>query len=260
MTTTRGEHLEKYPSSLLLEPVPGFQVSVMYCGQHGSRGLTTCIVDAQPGVRLPYHTHPTGEAIVVLEGAAWVDVQERRYRLERWDAIFVPAGIAHSLVSAHADRPMRLGTAFPTSTVTRQFVEDCYQVACYLTPVDNAPESLVRWDEAPSFSLADQTTSWQLFGRLGDTGVCGGIARFQPGSRLACHIHEFDESITVLEGQATCFVAGCQYQLAKLDTIGIPERRPHRFENQGPDPMLMLWIYASDVPSRTFVDDRLCRE
>ena len=66
------------------------------------------------------------------------------------------------------------------------------------------------------------------------------------------------ESITIVEGQAVCRVAGKEYQLSDLDTACIPQGRPHRFLNLGDSPMEMLWVYAGDEPARRLVDSQAC--
>ncbi len=255
----RREHVESYPSSVLLEPAPGIQVSMMACGALGACGLTTCLVSIAPGKQLPYHTHPTGEAIVVLEGQALADVDCRRYVLEPYDALYVPQGVVHGLASARNDQPVWLGTAFPTAEVTRQFVNPPKTLTWQAMPRPSDPESLRLWRLAEPYSISDRIETWDLFaGRWKSEGVCGGIATFAPGAGLACHVHPFDESITILQGVATCWVAGRQYSLSERSTILVPSHLPHRFINTGQQPMVMLWVYAASEPARTFVDPSLC--
>jgi putative monooxygenase len=254
-------YVQSFPSKIRLEPVPRFVVHVMVSSGCGAENLTTCIVEAAPGARLPYHTHPTGEAIVVLDGEALADVEGRRYRLKRWDALFVPAGVAHSMVSAADDRPVLLGTAFPTSQVTREFVADRFSILELDQPRAGDPESLVRWTRAVPYSLAPAMSSRNLFaGSLGAAGICGGIAEFLPGAELPCHRHDFDESITILSGEAVSHVAGTSYRLSQKATIHVPRGTPHRFLNEGSEPMVMFWVYASDEPTRTLVAPSLCDE
>ena len=89
-------------------------------------------------------------------------------------------------------------------------------------------------------------------------GICGGYGRFQRGASLPCHIHQCDESITIVEGAATCLVQGKMYSLADYDTAFVPEGKPHRFLNNADGPMAMIWVYASSEPERTLLEPGYC--
>jgi quercetin dioxygenase-like cupin family protein len=89
-------------------------------------------------------------------------------------------------------------------------------------------------------------------------GICGGYGRFLPGASLPCHTHDFDESITVVKGDADCLVEGKKYELSGCDTAFIPKGLPHRFINNSKEEMAMVWVYAGNEPDRTIVDARYC--
>lgn len=256
---SRREFISAAGGSHAFEAAPGFRVSVLASGELGARNLTTCVVHAQPGSRLPYHTHPTGEAITVVAGEANAYVEGRRYRLRALDAIFVPAGVAHSVENALPDQVTVLHTAFPTGQVTRDFVADTFPLVDRQATDSSTPESLVRSAETAAYSLAPGTEFRDLFaGRFGARGVCGGHGVFPPGTGLPCHYHVYDESITIVDGVAICQVAGAEYELRDLQTACIPDQRPHRFVNRGATPMAMIWVYAGDEPDRVLVDQSLC--
>jgi quercetin dioxygenase-like cupin family protein len=121
------------------------------------------------------------------------------------------------------------------------------------------PEFIVRFDGAEVYELSPGADFRDLFaGRFGSVGICGGYGKFQPGASLPCHVHEYDESITIVEGQATCLVQGNRYQLSGYDTAFVPEGRPHRFINQSDLPMAMIWVYAGTEPERTLVEPAYC--
>ena len=69
---------------------------------------------------------------------------------------------------------------------------------------------------------------------------------FQPGARLPCHRHEFDESITIVQGIATCIVEGERHELSGNATALVPQGRCHYFINLTLEPMAMIWVYAGD--------------
>ncbi len=48
--------------------------------------------------------------------------------------------------------------------------------------------------------------------------MSGGYGLFQPGGRLPAHVHDFDESICIVQGLATCIVEGRRYELSDCAT------------------------------------------
>jgi quercetin dioxygenase-like cupin family protein len=259
--TDRREHLTRVNPAPALELAPGVAVKVLASGDTGARGLATCTATLAPGAFLPYHTHPCGEVIIPMEGAAEVHVEGRSYQLAPFDALHVPAGIAHRVANASTDQPAVLFTAFSSEVLARSWVEDEWSNKPAPPVGDATPESLTRFDTAPAYELAPNTRFRDLFSRrLGARGICGGYGRFQPGSSLPCHIHGYDESITIVEGAAICQVAGQEYPVSDLDTACIPEARPHRFLNRSDVPMAMLWVYAGDEPDRTILDACHCEK
>jgi quercetin dioxygenase-like cupin family protein len=196
-----------------------------------------------------------------VEGAAEVRVEGRRYHLTPFDALHVPAGTAHSVGNASADQPAVLFTAFSSEELARTWVEDEWAETSAPSTGEPTPESCTRFEAAPAYELAPNTQFRDLFSRrLGARGICGGYGRFQPGSSLPCHIHGYDESITIVEGAAVCQVAGQEYPVSDLDTACIPEARPHRFLNRSDAPMAMLWVYAGDEPDREILDACFCEK
>ena len=85
--------------------------------------------------------------------------------------------------------------------------------------------------------------------------MSGGYGLFNQGQRLPAHAHDFDESICIIQGQATCFVEGERYQLADCATAMVPRGRVHYFMNEAAAPMAMLWVYAGPMPERIVVDE-----
>ena len=242
----------------VVELAPGVALRVLVSEALGSVRLTTCAVTMQPGVGLPYHTHPTGEVISAVEGRAEALVEGRRYRLEPFDAIHVPDGVAHAVRNAGGE-VIVLHTASPTGMVEREFVEEEFPAVDREATDDSCPESLVRFDAAETYALQPGTQFRDLFARrLGSRGVCGGHGLFPPGTSLPCHLYHYDESISIIQGRAICQVAGKEYELLGFDTACIPTGRPHRFLNRGDVPMAMIWVYAGDEPDRVLLEQGFC--
>ncbi len=126
-------------------------------------------------------------------------------------------------------------------------------------PAKSDPETIVRFDKSPVYELSGNAFFTDLFARrLCAVGICGGYGRFFAGASLPCHTHEFDESITIVKGQASCLVQGRQYELSGCATAYIPKGLPHRFLNSSDQEMAMIWVYAGDEPDRRVVDNAYC--
>jgi quercetin dioxygenase-like cupin family protein len=88
----------------------------------------------------------------------------------------------------------------------------------------------------------------------GSEHLTTGITEFQPGANLALHIHNCEEQVTILEGNATAIIDGVSYELTAPDTTFISQGLPHRFINTSNKPMKILWVYATTQVTRTFVE------
>ena len=96
---------------------------------------------------------------------------------------------------------------------------------------------------------------WPLVtGELGSQHLTTGITEFQPGASLAMHIHNCEEQITLLEGEALAVIDGVSHELIPPDTTFVSQGVPHRFINHGKKPMKILWVYTTTRVTRTFVE------
>jgi quercetin dioxygenase-like cupin family protein len=93
---------------------------------------------------------------------------------------------------------------------------------------------------------------------LGTPGIRGGYGLFEPGARLPCHRHEFDEAITIARGTATCIVEGRRHDLTANTAALIPHGLCHYLINLTLEPMAILWTYASDSADQIVVDESCC--
>jgi quercetin dioxygenase-like cupin family protein len=227
----------------------------------GALGFSTGTATLEPCGVLQYHRHGFSEAIVILSGVARVAVEGRSYHLEPFDCVHVPKDVAHEIRNVSSDSPLVMLWAFASAEPSHQSVEQAFAVIDRGLSIDTLPEpeTVVRSTNAERYELSAGAEFCDLFAkRLGSVGICGGYGRFQPGASLPCHIHKFDESITIVEGEATCLVQGRHYRLCDYSTAFVPEGRPHRFLNQSKATMAMVWVYAGSEPERTLVDAAYC--
>ncbi len=88
----------------------------------------------------------------------------------------------------------------------------------------------------------------------GSSTVSTGITIFPPGGAIKLHVHNTDESVTLLEGQGECEVDGKRTRVEPFDTTYVPAGVEHRFINVGSGEMKILWVYPSVEVTRTFVE------
>lgn len=227
----------------------------------GATAFSTGLEIFKPGASLPYHAHPVSEAVTVVEGNARLIVQGRAYRLSPQDCTHIPAGIPHLVQNDDLAHELVAHSAFASARPTRELITETFPVRerGLGDPSKNDPETIVRFDKSPVYELSENAFFTDLFGRrLGAAGICGGYGRFLPGTSLPCHIHEYDESITIVRGAASCLVQGRRYELNGRATAYIPKGLPHRFVNASDQEMAMIWVYAGDEPDRRVVDNCFC--
>jgi quercetin dioxygenase-like cupin family protein len=230
-------------------------------GACGATGFSTGIARFKSGNRLPYHTHPFSEAITVLEGRARVLVEGRAYLLSAQDCVHIPNGIAHQVENQAGGEELVVHWSFATAEPTRDLIDRAFKLEDrgLGSPSPADPETIVRYEEDAVYELSTNAFFIDLFARrFGAVGICGGHRRFLPGASLPCHIHDFDESITITKGTAVCLVEGRRYELSGCDTAFIPKGLPHRFMNLSNGEMAMVWVYAGSEPDRRMVDSQYC--
>jgi quercetin dioxygenase-like cupin family protein len=262
--STAGLAIQEFIASGRSVPLAEFlpiELRIMVSAECRAKGIATGTASFPPGAILPYHVHNCGEAITILDGRADVYVEGRKYRLTRLDCMYVPEGTAHSVANSEAGIDLVAHSAFSSSKPSRTGVPESFrrQDRDGGSPLASEPECLRRFGQAEMYPLADGTRFYDLFAsRFGSVGMCGGYGEFEPGTSLPCHIHKFDESITIITGRSVCRVQGKEYLLSGCDTAFVPEGKPHCFLNQSDRPMAMIWVYAGSEPERTLVSPDYC--
>ncbi|XEC94897.1 cupin domain-containing protein [Paenibacillus tarimensis] len=101
---------------------------------------------------------------------------------------------------------------------------------------------------------------------MGPKTIIAGLATFKPNAGLACHIHNVEESVTILKGNAFCDVEGERTFMQPYDHSFVPAGIPHRLENaSATEELVILWVYSQidetlmpvDV-ERIYVDSDRC--
>ncbi|MGH2417503.1 MAG: cupin domain-containing protein [Candidatus Limnocylindria bacterium] len=85
-------------------------------------GLALLVEQIAVGDRIPLHTHPTDELIVLIEGEGQVRLGAGSRGVTAGTAVFVPAGTPHGTANV-GSRPLELSAVFPTTVVEIAMLE-----------------------------------------------------------------------------------------------------------------------------------------
>lgn len=260
MRPDRAEVMNEVAAAPRNEIASGVSFECLVGGHNGARRLTTGLVTFAPEAGLPYHTHPFCESITLLRGEAMVEVEGRCYELGLLDNIVIPREIAHAARNLSAREPAVLHIAMASDQPTRVLVEKPFLLQRTPSAAQGwlGAERVNRFAAAVRTPLGPNTEFIDFFNEelLPGVEMSGGYGLFHPGGRLPAHLHDFDESICIIDGSALCVVEGRRYALQNCATALVPRGRVHYFINQSAGMMAMLWTYAGPRPERIVVDEK----
>lgn len=264
MRPDRKEVMCPIGSGNRIELNPGVMFECLVGGHNKARNLTTGWVTFAPGAALPCHSHTFTESITLLSGSASVDVEGRIYHLKRMDNLVIPAGLAHTTRNVSNKEPLVLQVAMGTDTPSRTLVNQFFSRKTMPDDSTGVPgaERVNRFATARRFAAGPNTEFIDFFNETLVPGIemSGGYGLFKPGGRLPAHVHDFDESICIISGSATCIVEGRRYRMSDGATALQPRGRVHYFINETQDTMEMLWVYAGPMPERIIVQEQCATE
>lgn len=240
-----------------IELAPGVILDCLVGKLCGARNLTTGLVHFQAAAELGYHVHRVSESITVLSGQVVARVEGRAYLLGPLDNIVIPRGLTHGVINPSHSETASLHVALASHEPVRDWTST--EFGTTIMPKDSRGvagkervthfQTAERIDAGPGASFIDHFNSRLMPG----LEMSGGYGLFGPGGRLPAHIHDFDESICIIQGTATCVVEGRRYQMTDRATALQPRGRVHYFINESSHPMAMLWVYAGSMPERILV-------
>ncbi len=260
MRPDRAEVISEVATCPRAEIAGGVSFQCQVGGHNGARSLTTGLVTFTPEAGLPYHSHPFSESITLLQGEIMIEVEGRCYELGRLDNIVIPREIAHAARNLSAREPAVLHIAMASEQPTRVLVEKTFSRQQMPRAAEGwlGAERVNRIDAASRCPLGPNTEFIDFFNEelLPGVEMSGGYGLFHSGGRLPAHLHDFDESVYIIEGSAVCVVEGRRSTLQNRATALVPRGRVHSFVNELAGPMAMLWVCAGPRPELIVVDEK----
>jgi HTH-type transcriptional repressor of puuD len=115
---------------------------------------------------------------------------------------------------------------------------------------------ILRPNEIEPFDRGTGVKTIPLVGKWNTTGgkVTTGITVFEPGTAIPLHTHNVEETVMVLEGEATAVVGDEQFDLVAEDVTWVPSGVPHCFINRGRGRMRIYWVYGGRDVTRTICE------
>ena len=83
--------------------------------------------------------------------------------------------------------------------------------------------------------------------------VTTGTTVFEPGTSIPLHTHNVEETVMLLEGEATVIIGDDSYEAKAGDVTWVPAGVVHNFSNRGAGPMRIYWVYGGRDVTRTIV-------
>ena len=258
--STRKEVLTELSEGKILELQSGVLCKTLVGSFNDAKNLTTSIVTFKGHAFLDCYSNPVSESITVLEGCLEVIVEGRVYLLEQLENIVIPRWIPHTIRNPEPNKPTKFHSAIAMSEPKRELVSTDFKLMKMPSDSTGTPgvERVNRFKSATrDFNFGPKTEFIDFFNDDLMPGIemSGGFARFEPGGRLPTHMHDFDESICITSGEATCIVGEKSYRLDNCTTALIPRGCPHYFINESKTTMDMIWVYAGSMPNRIILED-----
>jgi 3-isopropylmalate dehydrogenase len=117
----------------------------------------------------------------------------------------------------------------------------------------SSPPLVMRHAEIEPFDRGTGVRTLPYVGKWNAVGnhVTTGVTEFPPDAGIPLHTHNVEESVLILEGQATVVIDTDEFDLEAGDATWVPADVPHRFVNRGNGWMRIYWVYGGREVTRT---------
>ena len=104
------------------EMAPGVDRWELVSGEVGARSLTVADARLAPGSSVATHTHPTEEAMVIVQGELEAVLGDETVTVIAGQTVLAPPGVKHGFANRSAS-PGRIMAIHPTAKVERTLVD-----------------------------------------------------------------------------------------------------------------------------------------
>ena len=104
------------------EIAPGVKRWELVNGGLGAESLTVADLTIASGSKAPTHTHPTEEAMVIVDGQLEAILGDEIITVKAGETVFAPAGVKHGFLNL-SNSSARVMGIFPTGKVERTLVD-----------------------------------------------------------------------------------------------------------------------------------------
>ena len=115
---------------------------------------------------------------------------------------------------------------------------------------------ILHLGDIPSIPRGDGVSTRPLIGKWNTLAarLTTGVTTFAPGTVIPLHTHNVEETVMLLEGEATAVIDGKPYHLVAGDVTWVPAEVPHHFLNRGQGQMRIYWVYDGRDVLRTLIE------
>lgn len=85
----------------------------------GAHGFINGITEFAPGAAIPFHSHNCEESVVLLEGDAMLDIDGQAFRLQPFEATWIPPRVSHRFRNLSATQGMKILWIYASAQATR---------------------------------------------------------------------------------------------------------------------------------------------
>ncbi|MEK8027160.1 cupin domain-containing protein [Pseudaquabacterium rugosum] len=85
----------------------------------GGRSFLTGYTAFDGGTEIPFHSHDCEESVVLMEGRAMLDIDDRSIELKAHDVTWIPPNVPHRFRNLSADQPMKILWIYAHARATR---------------------------------------------------------------------------------------------------------------------------------------------
>ncbi|NKX44759.1 cupin domain-containing protein [Roseicyclus persicicus] len=123
--------------------------------------------------------------------------------------------------------------------------------------MSSTPGSAIRREaDRPRIARGGGASTVQMI--TPDTGAAAllnGFTDIPPGGGIPLHLHNCEESVLIVAGEALVEIEGETRRAGPSDVVWVAAGLRHRFSNPSPDtPLRIFWTYASAEATRTLVE------